>query len=114
MHRSVQETVRRREGFREKEIGESIIALALEKGRLLSQGGWVDAKNRWETAPLTSLADRWFDQDPETACVTANDAAITWEGLGDYAQAESLLRRSLEVSACMVGTIPTRWRRSAI
>src|SRR5258705_11468358 len=58
---------------------------------------WVHHEHRWELAPLVASAWQWMEQGSEDGAYLANHAFGPLFELGNFAEAEGLLRRALEM-----------------
>jgi len=96
-HRLVQDVVRRQLSPPEidKRQG-SIQELVSQRDSVLEYTTqWTQAL--WEVEPLDALASLWADQNLADAAWLLNQVACRWHHLGEWARAEPLMRRALNI-----------------
>jgi len=96
MHRLVQELLRSQQTSEDvKARRQAVGQLALERDGVFEKTTqWQEA--HWELAPFTAFAQLWADTNPGAGWLL-NQAGMRWHNLGEWPQAEPLLRRALEL-----------------
>jgi tetratricopeptide (TPR) repeat protein len=95
MHRLVQEVVKLETEPRivaEREL--ALVAHVKSRAEFLWEG-WVRHENRWELAPLVACAWQLLERNDSQGAYLANQALGPLRNLGNFAEAELLLRRAL-------------------
>jgi tetratricopeptide (TPR) repeat protein len=95
MHRLVQEVVKLETEPRivaEREL--ALVAHVKSRAEFLWEG-WVRRENRWELVPLVACAWQLLERNDGQGAYLANQALGPLRNLGNFAEAEVLLRRAL-------------------
>jgi tetratricopeptide (TPR) repeat protein len=95
MHRLIQEILKLDAGEKIVEMRESaLLAHVMGRAQFLWDG-WVQHKHRWELIPLVAFAWQWLERRAAEGAYLANQAFGPLRNLGNFAEAEPLMRRAL-------------------
>ncbi|MBL8829655.1 MAG: tetratricopeptide repeat protein [Planctomycetaceae bacterium] len=97
MHRLVQELLEKQLGDTRHTLDKALVSHAQSRSKVLWRS-WVLKENRWELAPLTAYAWQCIERPGVDGCVLANEVAIPLESLGNFKEAEKLMRRAVDKS----------------
>ncbi|HYZ75251.1 MAG TPA: tetratricopeptide repeat protein, partial [Chthoniobacterales bacterium] len=95
MHRLVQEVVKRDAGEETVQArGQALMTHVEARAKFLWEG-WVRHEHRWELVPLVASAWQYLETGVSQGAYLANQAFGPLRNLGNFAEAELLLRRAL-------------------
>jgi tetratricopeptide (TPR) repeat protein len=97
MHRLVQELMQNAAGEHAETFEAALLAHIKSRAAFLGEGGWVRRQHRWELEPLEACALKWMERGSPDGAYLANQASVLFHLLGNFAKAEPLLRRALEI-----------------
>jgi tetratricopeptide (TPR) repeat protein len=103
MHRLIQEMLKLDAGTVTMAVRErALVAHVMARAKFLWDG-WVRHEHRWELVPLVAFAWQWLERGAAEGAYLANQAFGPLRNLGNYAEAEPLLRRALAVDERSLG-----------
>jgi tetratricopeptide (TPR) repeat protein len=97
VHRLVQAVVQARDDFAREELLARLVGHAVERCNLIEAHVHLPV-HRWELEPLRGLAEWLLEEQHAQASLLANQVGLFFLDLARYAEAESLLRRALELA----------------
>src|SRR6185369_4915834 len=92
MHRLLQELMRNAAGEQLDAIKAAVIEHVKSRATFIWDG-WVQHEHRWEIRPLAACARQWMEDD-DAGTYLASQASGPLFHLGDYAEAEALIRQA--------------------
>jgi tetratricopeptide (TPR) repeat protein len=97
MHRLIQEMLKLDAGAQTVAVRErALLARVMARAEFLWDG-WVQHEHRWELDPLVAFAWHWLERGATEGAYLANQAFGPLRNLGNFAEAEPLMRRALAV-----------------
>jgi tetratricopeptide (TPR) repeat protein len=97
MHRLVQEMLKLEAGAEIMAVrARALVAHVTARAEFLWDG-WVQHEHRWELVPLIALAWQWLEEGAAEGAYLANQTFGPLRNLGNFAEAEPLMRRALAI-----------------
>jgi tetratricopeptide (TPR) repeat protein len=97
MHRLIQEMVKLDAGAEIVGVRERALLAHVKTRAEFLWEGWVRQENRWELVPLIASAWQWMERGADEGAYLANQVFGPLRNLGNFAEAEPLMRRALSV-----------------
>jgi tetratricopeptide (TPR) repeat protein len=103
MHRLLQELIRNAAGEHAGTLEAALLAHVKSRADFLWEA-WVQHEHRWELRPLAACAWKWMERGSHDGTYLANEAYGALHHLGNFAEAEALIRRALTIDEQRLGT----------
>jgi tetratricopeptide (TPR) repeat protein len=96
IHRLLQEVILSTAGEHAKNLDAFVLAIVMSRAGFLWEG-WVQHEHRWELRSIAACAWKWMVRGSRGGAYLANQVVGPLRDLGNFAEAEALVLRALEI-----------------